>query len=90
MGLRFCNEAVMCLTQIYPRISDTHEKEELTPLQVIKGCKERLDNSFPLHFCSFPFSPLLKVLDIEKAFCRELNIDFLPSFPVHQQSHTNF
>lgn len=33
MGLKFCNEAIMCLAQLYPR----HEKsveEKLTPLQV--------------------------------------------------------
>ena len=34
MGLRFCNEAVMCLTQVYPPPTDQQEKEELTPLQV--------------------------------------------------------
>lgn len=34
MGLRFCNEAVMCLKQIYPPMSDKHENEALTPLQV--------------------------------------------------------
>lgn len=34
MGLRFCNEAVMCLRQIHPPMADKHEKEALTPLQV--------------------------------------------------------
>lgn len=33
MGLRFCNEAVMCLTQIWPSTELT-EKISLTPLQV--------------------------------------------------------
>lgn len=40
MGLKFCNEAVMCLAQLYP----AHEKstpETPTPLQVSKKLKER-------------------------------------------------
>lgn len=51
MGLRFCNEAVMCLKQIYPQIADNHEKEELTPLQVI-NCNLRYQNAIagtPFH-----------------------------------------
>lgn len=38
MGLRFCNEAVMCLTQIWPS-TDLTEKYTLTPLQVKKNRK---------------------------------------------------
>lgn len=36
MGLKFCNEAIMCLAQLYP----PHERapvEPNTPLQVIKS-----------------------------------------------------
>lgn len=33
MGLRFCNEAVMCLAQIWPPIVDPKDVS-LTPLQV--------------------------------------------------------
>lgn len=45
MGLRFCNEAVMCLTQIYPQISDNHESDRLTPLQVINSTLFPLSSS---------------------------------------------
>ena len=33
MGLKFCNEAVMCLAQLYPPYSGA-DQQETTPLQV--------------------------------------------------------
>lgn len=33
MGLKFCNEAVMCLAQLYPPYSGSDHQEN-TPLQV--------------------------------------------------------
>lgn len=36
MGLKFCNEAIIALQQIWPRIVGT-EPEVLTPLQVRFG-----------------------------------------------------
>ncbi|KAK1134246.1 hypothetical protein K0M31_012028 [Melipona bicolor] len=37
MGLKFCNEAVMCLAQLYPPYSGA-DQQETTPLQV---CTQR-------------------------------------------------
>lgn len=34
MGLKFCNEAVMCLAQLYPPYSGSDHQENMTPLQV--------------------------------------------------------
>jgi len=33
MGLKFCNEAIMCLAQIYPP-HENAQREQNTPLQV--------------------------------------------------------
>lgn len=35
MGLKFCNEAIMCLAQIYPP-HENAQREQNTPLQVYK------------------------------------------------------
>lgn len=34
MGLKFCNEAIMCLAQIYPP-HENAQREQNTPLQVM-------------------------------------------------------
>lgn len=36
MGLKFCNEAVMCLAQLYPPYAGSDHQESTTPLQVGK------------------------------------------------------
>jgi len=34
MGLKFCNEAMMCLAQLYPSYVGAHHLESKSPLQV--------------------------------------------------------
>lgn len=36
MGLKFCNEAVMCLAQLYPPYAGSDHQESITALQVGK------------------------------------------------------
>lgn len=36
MGLKFCNDAVMCLAQLYPPYVGSDHQESITPLQVGK------------------------------------------------------
>lgn len=54
MGLKFCNEAVMCLAQLYPPYSGA-DQQETTPLQVCIKIIKRL-SLFPRftssHFAS--------------------------------------
>lgn len=39
MGLKFCNEAVMCLAQLYPPYAGSDQQESITALQVGKQNK---------------------------------------------------
>lgn len=43
MGLKFCNEAVMCLAQLYPPHAGSQPPEANTPLQVscCEACKDK-------------------------------------------------
>lgn len=41
MGLKFCNEAVMCLAQLYPPYAGS-EQESITALQVGKQNKNEI------------------------------------------------
>lgn len=71
MGLRFCNEAVMCLTQIYPQISDNHESDRLTPLQVINF------NPFPTFILNHQQRLLwLPPINLHSCYCSVRLIDY--------------
>lgn len=43
MGLKFCNEAVMCLAQLYPPHPAMQQVEGNTPLQVSQKNKRKKD-----------------------------------------------
>lgn len=44
MGLKFCNEAIMCLAQIYPP-HENAQREQNTPLQVNTDYFMRIKNN---------------------------------------------
>ncbi|XP_026324016.1 beta-arrestin-1-like [Hyposmocoma kahamanoa] len=55
MGLKFCNEAIMSLAQIWP-VHCTHDKEPNTPLQ--EALIKRLgSNAYPFHLELTPLAP---------------------------------
>lgn len=99
MGLRFCNEAVMCLKQIYQPMSDKHENEALTPLQVrvvICGCPWQPNNSvsgYPLrphfYFC-YSFVALtftdycVLFVEVSFSFDTKVDIDWWVSLFIHR------
>ncbi|XP_044757226.1 arrestin homolog isoform X2 [Coccinella septempunctata] len=56
MGLKFCNEAIMCLAQLYPPISDSKQPEVNTPLQ--DALIKRLGpNAYPFSMQISPDAP---------------------------------
>lgn len=61
MGLKFCNEAIMCLAQLYPPHPAAQAPEGNTPLQV----KELLLTYLISWVCAHPYTIIYFFLGVE-------------------------